>query len=167
MQIHNVHERVLAASPERVGALLDGLSGRPDPLWPEEQWPPMRFDGPLQQGAAGGHGPIRYEVDHYEPGLLARFRFTGPRGLHGTHTFAVMRASDGALLRHAIKGRAGGRMWLLWPLVFQPLHNALLEDALDKAARAVGDPPDRATRWSWWVRLLRRLAPSQPQSPPA
>jgi hypothetical protein len=158
MRISNIHERAFAASPASAGRLIDGLSSRPDPLWPEGPWPPMRFDRPLGVGAAGGHGPIRYRVAEYEPGRRVLFRFTGPPGLTGTHEWRVDAASEGCRLRHIIAGRSAGRMLLAWPLVFRPLHNALIEDALDKAEMALAGSVARPRSWSWWVRLLRRGA---------
>lgn len=158
MRIHNVHQRAYPVSPEAAGRLLDGLSSRPDPLWPEGPWPPMRFDRPLGPGADGGHGPIRYRVEEHEPGRRATFRFSGPAGLTGTHEWAVAEAPSGCTLRHTIEGHATGRMVLAWPLVFRPLHDALIEDALDKAEQALTGAVARPRSWSWWVRLLRRRA---------
>jgi hypothetical protein len=158
VRIHNVHERRLPAPPDRAGRLLDGLGATPDPLWPTEHWPRMRFDRPLGPGADGGHGPIRYRVEEHEPSVRVRFRFTGPPGLTGTHEFAVREAPSGCVLNHTIEGRASGRMLAAWPLVFRPLHDALLEDALDKAEAAVTGRPATPPAWSWWVRRLRASA---------
>jgi hypothetical protein len=158
VRIDNVHERALPVAPQAAGRLLDGLSSRPDPLWPEGPWPPMRFDRPLGVGADGGHGPIRYRVEQYEPGRRAAFRFTGPPGLTGTHEWRVAAAGDGCSLRHAIAGRTTGAMLLAWPLVLRPLHDALIEDALDKAEQTLTGGVARPRSWSWWVRLLRRRA---------
>ena len=58
------------------------------------------------------------------------------------------------ILRHVIDARRRGTMWLKWSLVVQPLHDALLEDALDRAALALGDAP-RNAGYSMWVRVLR------------
>ena len=158
MRIRNVHERRIPADSDRVGWLLDGLGATPDPLWPTEHWPPMRFDRPLAPGAEGGHGPIRYRVEEREPGRRVRFRFTGPPGLAGTHEFAVREAPGGCVLGHTIVGRASGRMLAAWPLVLRPLHDALLEDALDKAEAAVTGRPAAPAAWSWWVHRLRARA---------
>jgi hypothetical protein len=158
MRISNTHERSLTAPPDAAGRLLDGLGDRPDPLWPTENWPPMRFDRPLGPGAAGGHGPIRYRVEQHDPGRRVRFRFTGPPGLTGTHEFTVEEAPVGCRLRHTIAGAATGTMLLAWPLLYRPLHDALIEDALDKAERALTGAVHRPRSWSWRVRLLRRAA---------
>jgi hypothetical protein len=42
-----------------------------------------------------------------------------------------------------------------WPLAVRWLHDALIEDALDRAETATAARPVPARRWSPWVRLLR------------
>ena len=162
MKVANIHERRLDSDVNAIGALVDSLAGPDDRLWPRGRWPAMRFDGPLELGARGGHGPIRYEVAAYEPGRRVRFRFTGPAGFHGHHGFEVHASSGGdhrgpgVVLRHELRMRTSGWATMSWPLVFRPLHDALIEDALDQVALAVGEPPRRAG-WTLWVRLLRRV----------
>lgn len=139
-----------------VGALIDGLAQTGDRLWPEDRWPAMRFDRPLGVGAVGGHGPVRYTVEAYEPGRSVRLRFTAPRGFVGTHGFEAEAARDGrrTVLRHVLVMRAEGPALLSWPLVFRPLHDAILEDSLDRAERSLGAEPEE-TCWSLRVRVLR------------
>lgn len=157
MQVRNVHQRALAASPEQAAFLIDGLASREDHLWPTESWPPMRFDRPLQDGATGGDGPIRYTVASYEPGRRIEFAFTGPKGFNGRHRFEILRqAGSGTVLRHSIEMRTSGLALLSWPLVFRPLHDALVEDALSKAQASAGEAPQPAA-WSTWVKLLRSV----------
>ena len=157
----NVHERQLHARADQVGALLDGLSGPKDSLWPRSHWPPMRLDRPLGVGARGGHGGIRYSVEEYRPGERVVFRIAErgglSEGLEGTHRLEI-EPVDGnrTILRHVIDARCRGMMRLKWPLVIEPLHDALLEDALDRAAVAVGDRPHNVG-YSAWVRLLRAI----------
>jgi len=91
----NIHTRELHTSREAVGALLDSLASKQDLLWPLDRWPAMRLDRPLQVGAVGGHGPIRYRVEWYEPGRAVLFRFTGMRGFHGSHGFEVKDSAPG------------------------------------------------------------------------
>lgn len=40
--MRNVHERPLPATAAAVGALIDGLAGEHDRLWPRDAWPPMK-----------------------------------------------------------------------------------------------------------------------------
>lgn len=158
MAVLNIHERTIPAPESAVGALLDGLAGPDDRLWPGSDWPPLQLDGPLAVGAAGGHGPVRYQVVGYQPGRWVRFRFSGPRGFDGFHEFTVQPAKGGSLLRHTIAMRLHGAGRLSWPLAFRWLHDALLEDSLDRAVRACGAAVESPARWGTPVRLLRRLA---------
>jgi hypothetical protein len=155
--VRNVHERRIAASPEAVGQLIDTLAGDADLLWPAN-WPAMRFDRPLGVGAEGGHGPIRYSVEAYDPGRRVVFRFAPGSGLDGIHYFVALPADGGAaLLRHVLEGTTYGSTRLLWPLAIRPMHDACAEDCLDQAERALGVGPAAPARWSPWVRLLFRL----------
>jgi hypothetical protein len=117
----------------------------------------MRFDGPLAVGAKGGHGPIRYSIEAYEAGREIVFRFREPAGFNGTHRFSVRPVEDGCELRHLIDMRVTGSALFTWPLVFRPLHDALLEDALDKAhSRLVGTEWVKR-KWPWTVKTLRKM----------
>ena len=159
----NVHERLLPPAPD-AGELIDGLAGPDDRLWPAHRWPPMRFDRGLVAGARGGHGPIRYEVAEHVPGERAVFRFTGGR-LDGTHRFELWRSGDGQLLRHVLEGRARGSMRLAWPLAFRWLHDACVEDALDRAEAAIRGAAYEPRPLGAWVRLLRRLLRRRRRAP--
>ena len=155
--VRNIHERELDAPPARVGELLDSLASQDDALWPHHLCPRMRFDRPLGVGAHGGHGPIRYVVEEYAPGESVTFRFVGPRGFDGFHRFDRISTSAGKVaLRHTLEMTTRGRALLSWPLVFRPLHDALIEDAFAAAEAALGREP-RIRPWSWRVRLLRAI----------
>ncbi|MFB7619534.1 SRPBCC family protein [Kitasatospora sp. NPDC056181] len=158
MAVVNVHERVLTAGEDEVGALVDSLAAGPaDRLWPVSGWPAMVLRPGLEEGAAGGHGPVRYTVAAYVPGRWVRFAFTGPRGFDGFHECTVHRADGGrTVLRHTLAMHARGPALLSWPLLFRPLHDALIEDAMDRAERACTGAVARPARWSPLVRLLRR-----------
>lgn len=161
--VRNVHERSFAASRAEVGALIDDLGSHTDRLWPRDRWPRIRFEGAMGPGVDGGHGPIRYTVEEYQPGEFVRFRFTRPAGFDGYHAFAVRDAPDGrTLLRHELAMRARGVARLSWPLVFRPLHDALLEDALDRASAALGEPVAPRV-WPTSVRVLRWFLRPRPR----
>ena len=168
MRIHNLHERALAGSAKEVGDLLDGLSGPQDRLWPSDNWPALRLDGPLRPGARGGPGPVRYAVAEHVPGRRVSFRFDGrglTAGLFGGHHFEVLEVNGRLGLRHLIEARCGLAAWLKWILIIEPLHDALLEDALDRAERCFSGHVERPACWSTRVRLLRRLvATRRPRS---
>jgi hypothetical protein len=153
--IRNVHERALDAPPTEIGTLIDGLASDGDRLWPSDRWPPMRLDRPLGVGASGGHGSIRYAVSDYEPWRRVRFRFDPRLGLVGHHEFEVASRPGRTVLRHTLGATLRGRMRIAWPLILRWLHEALIEDALDRAETVTMGAPVRRRRWSPWVRLLR------------
>jgi hypothetical protein len=166
MKIVNVHQRRLEATPAQVADLMASLGSADDKLWPAH-WPRISFDRPLAPGAVGGHGPIGYVVTAWTPGESIRFRFTKPKGFDGWHSFNVLDASDeDCFLEHRIEMQTEGRATLLWELAIRHLHNALIEDALSQAQRAVGNKP-LVVPWPARVRVLRWLlsfGPSRPRN---
>jgi len=157
--VRNVHERVLAAPADRVGALLDRLAGPDDPLWPAPAWPALRLDRPLAVGADGGHDGIRYHVVAYEPRRRVEFRFHPATGLDGSHVFEVEPIDpDRCVLRHVLVATPRGRMRILVPLAVRWLHDAVIEDLLDNAERAATPTTPRSRRYSTWVRTLRWMS---------
>lgn len=155
MQVINVHQRLLQASPEKVSDLLATLGSAEDRVWPRKGWPRMRLDAPLGPGASGGHGPIRYSVESWQPGKGARFRFTLP-GVDGWHAFEILDATERlCVLEHRIEARIGGTMLLKWLLVVRALHDACVEDALSQVERSLGLEPRRVA-WSPYVRFWMR-----------
>lgn len=155
MKVHNIHERELAGDPWEIGRLIDSLATPEDRLWPRKLWPAMKFDRPLGKGAEGGHGPIRYFVEDYIPGKSIRFRFTGPRGFNGFHGYdVVIEGESRAILRNTLIMETGGWAAISWPLIFGPMHDALLEDSLALAQAQLGENP-AVPSWSPWVKFLR------------
>jgi hypothetical protein len=157
MQVRNVHEREFPLPTATIGALIDALASPEDRLWPKDKWPPMSFDGPLAVGAAGGHGPVRYSVEQYTPGQSIRFRFSAPRGFNGTHRFETKERQGKTVLRHIIEMNATGPALLSWPLFIRPLHDACLEDCLDRATVSLGVTLANPAGWSIYVRVLRAI----------
>jgi hypothetical protein len=167
MRIRNEHARALDALPHSAGALIDGLASPNDRLWPRSRWPSMSFDRPLSVGARGGHGPVRYCVGDYVPGRRIAFRFEDSgitAGMRGHHRFEVVEENGHTVLRHLIEARCGFATWAKWLLVIRPLHDALLEDVLDRAEEVLGCKRGAGARWSLWVRVLRRVLSRGPTS---
>jgi len=160
MKIYNRHERKIQASATALGALLDTLSGPADHLWPVEDWPPMKFDVSLQEGARGGHGPVRYRVAEYSPGRRIVFQFDGDGltgGLDGRHFFEVVPRRDYTVIRHVVDADCDFRMWAKWHILIEPLHDALIEDAFDRVEKKLHGGVANRAKWSLWVHFLRRM----------
>lgn len=156
--IRNVHERTIDAPARALAPLLDGLGGQGDRLWPSRSWSPMILDRPLAVGADGGHGSIRYRVVEYEPGRRVRFLFDRSTGIAGIHEVVVEALDERrSRMRHVLLGRAQGAMRLLFPLLVEPLHDAVIEDMLDNAERETTGGVRRPQRHSAWIRLWSRL----------
>ncbi len=165
-RVRNIHRRVLRASPAQAEALLRSLASHEDRMWPGDRWWPQRFEGGLAPGAKGGHGPVRYKVESVSPRRVV-YRFP-PRGwFRGTHAFEVRDHADGAELVHTLDGTLHGAGLLLWPFLVRPLHDALLEDVMDRAEAAAGSPPVRPARHTPYVRFLRRCWLRLPDAMPA
>jgi hypothetical protein len=159
--MRNVHERHVAAPPDRVGAVLETLATDHDRVWPGAGWAPMVLDSGLEPGSHGGHAGIRYTVTAHEPGRLVVFAFARSTGVDGAHRFDVVDRGDGTcLVRHVLEGRTHGAMVVLWPLAVRWLHDALVEDAFDVVEAAVGTGPATPAAWSPWVRVLRTALPA-------
>jgi len=155
MKIVNVHQRLLNASPARVAAVLSTFGQPNDQVWPRAHWPRAVLDGPLAVGAKGGHGPIPYFVEAYEPGFAA-FRLTLP-GADGWHSFEIMDATaHHCVLEHRIEAKFSGAMLLKWLFMIRALHDACVEDVLSQVQSSLGETP-RAVRWSPYVRLLMKV----------
>lgn len=112
MRVRRVHVRDLPVPVERVGALIGGLGGPADRLWPSERWPttPLELDGPAI-GTAGRQGlfrltQMRQVVANYEPGRRVAFRFAPDVGVVGTRTLDA-RPLDGNRTRlvHTLDAR--------------------------------------------------------------
>lgn len=152
--ICNVHQRRIEARPEQVWDLLMAMSGPDDQLWPDGV-PALRFDGPLAVGAQGGHGPIRYQLTSLDETTGIVFRFQEPTGLVGHHSFHVLPdGKGGTVLRHELVARSEGWMRVQWPLVVRWVHDAVLEELLDRAELGTGHVPAHPHQRSPWVRSL-------------
>lgn len=159
MKVRSVHTRALPASRETVSALLAGLAGPSDQLWPIERWPtsPIEFDGPLKVGARGGHGVIRYRIEDYEPGGSLAFRFEQGQGLEGIHRFDVEPLGPGQTrLTHTLDTRLTGATRLL-KLPLLSMHNRLIEDLLDNAERATSGRTVESPPMPLWIRAANAV----------
>ena len=124
-------------------------------VWPNKHWPAMKFKGGMKLGAKGGHGPIRYAVEKYDPHATIQFRFTSPLGFNGIHKFDVKELSDRQTeVTHVIDMKTNMRGAFIWLFAVKSLHNALVEDGLDKLENHFSEE-EKSTMWNLWVRVLR------------
>jgi Protein of unknown function (DUF3995) len=159
LRIENIHTREISAPAQTVGSILDTLAGPDDRIWPIERWPndPIAFDRPLGVGAHGGHGPIRYSVVAYQPGRLVEFEFEPGLGLRGRHRLEIEPGGNNrALLRHVLDVEVEG-VYRLLRQAFLGLHDALVEDLLDKAELAATGRLEQPARWPRWLRFVNSI----------
>jgi hypothetical protein len=161
MKVLNVHERILPFSVDKVLPLFHSLATDKDLFWPFEKWPRMRFGDGLKFGSSGGHGPIKYEVIEYDPFGHVSFRFLKPKGFQGSHTLSIVEV-DGVhtKLHHELTIRVRLLDYLYWSFVIRWLHDALMEDAFDKATTYLTNK-NTFTPWIGWVKILRWLMTGQ------
>ena len=157
MKVLNIHKAIIHQSKDEVSKLLKTLSTENDKIWPFEKWPAMKFNKGLVEGANGGHGPIRYSIEKYEPKEFIQFKFSKPIGFNGIHKFEILKLeNEKTELKHTIDMNVVGKGLLIWLIAIHPLHNALLEDALHKVKNNyILD--NKQNKWGIWVKLLRRL----------
>lgn len=157
MKILNNHTRIIDKPKRETECLINGLSSDHDILWPHETWSPMRMDRALSEGASGGHGPIQYEVTEFSPGEKVIFRFREPSIFHGHHGFELHETSNSTTeITHTILMDIPFYAMMYWWMIIRPMHDALIEDAFDKAQQNLGLDFKPKT-WSLWVRILRWL----------
>ena len=59
-------------------------------------------------------------------------------------------------MKHTLEMDAVGKGLLTWIIAIRSLHNALLEDALDKVENQFLTKK-RKTEWSIWVKIMRMI----------
>lgn len=156
MKVVNVHKRTINQPKSRVTELLKTLSTENDRIWPTEMWPKMKFENGIQVGAKGGHGPIKYSVEKYNPERIIQFRFIKPNGFNGIHKFEVEQLTENQTqIEHTIEMNTSGKGTLIWIFGIRSLHDALIEDGFDKLENNFLDQKKK-TEWSFWVRFLRK-----------
>lgn len=161
--MRNVHERLIDAPADVVGALLEELGQDGDRIWPSPAWVAMRLDRPIGVGADGGHGPIRYRVSEFDPRRRVRFEFHQRTGVSGFHEFTVDPIEpDRCLARHTMEIDLHGSMRLLFPLVIESMHDAVLEDLLDNLERVSTGTVRSPAQWSRWARTCWYLGEQSP-----
>jgi hypothetical protein len=129
MKIKNRHERIIAATPELIAALIADF----DRIWPTQLAPAPRLHGHRLYDA----GLMLWE-EYDRPGAARAFRVARPAELQGEHWFELRVAQGGTVLRHTIQGCAAGKYETIWRERIEPLHDLILEALLDNIEAAAG-----------------------------
>ena len=131
MKIKNRHERIIAATPERIAALIADF----DRIWPTQIAPAPRLHGHRLYDAG-----LMLWGEYDRPGAARAFRVARPDELQGEHWFELGAAQGGTVVRHTIQGCAAGKYEAIWRERVEPLHDLILEALLDniEAAAASG-----------------------------
>ena len=161
MKILNVHQRVIDVPAREVGCLLDTLASADDRMWPHERWPALTASAPLQVGAIVDRAGLGTDtVAQYAPG--SHIRFVYGKKHRSYHEFTVTEVSvEKCLLTHTLNAQPSIARWCLWSIGIRLLHDALMDDLLDKVeSQLVAGGRQRA--WSLTVRFLRRVARVEP-----
>ena len=155
LKVLNIHNRIIDRPIQSIADALGTLSKENDRVWPFEKWPAMRFKEDIGIGAKGGHGPIKYTIEKYNPTKEIQFRFTKPKGFDGIHKLELKECSDQKTeIIHTIDIKTSKKATLQWLLFIRQLHNALIEDAFDKLENNLTDNRQQ-TQWNLWVKTLR------------
>ena len=157
MKVLNIHRRKFDVPVEKLAEVMNTLSSDRDLVWPSESWPAIRLSEGLKKGSKGGHGPIKYFVEDFIQGKSIVFRFTQPKGFAGVHKFELREISEyQSELIHTIDMRTSGSGTLKWLLAIRWLHDALVEDALDKVDNHFSHG-SKSTKWNPIVRFWRMI----------
>ena len=156
MKVLNIHKRIINQSKSEVSEILKTLATENDKVWPKEKWPEMKFKGGIKVGAKGGHGPIRYLVEKYNPNQIIQFKFSKPTGFNGIHKFEIEELDKNKTeIKHTIDMKAEGKGIFIWTFAIRSLHNALIEDGFDKIENNFCDSKKK-TEWNFWTKFLRK-----------
>lgn len=132
--VYNAHERLIRGTPDEVWAQLIEIGSAQDVLWPQ-RYGPFRLPEGVRVGAPVQHGSLTYRVGTVEPGR--KLWFDTGKAISGGHGFTLTTVAGGTLVSHELKGRLGGMLKFLWPVLVRRQHNAVIELILAGLEREV------------------------------
>jgi len=128
MRVRKIHERIVAAPPARIDALIADF----DSVWPAEILPAPQALGHRMFDA----GLMLWE-EFDRPGAARAFRVVSPPELQGENWFELEATEGATVVRHTIEGCATGKYEAIWREQIDPLHDQILEALLDNLEAAV------------------------------
>jgi len=132
MKVRRLHERIVAAPPARIAALIADF----DRVWPAEILPAPQALGHRMFDA----GLMLWE-EFDRPGAARAFRVVSPPELQGENWFELEATEGATVVRHTIEGCATGKYEAIWREQIDPLHDRILEALLDNLEAAVASGP--------------------------
>lgn len=157
MKVTNIHKRMIRQPISKIGEILATLSSDNDKIVATDKWPPVKLDKGLQIGSKGGHGFIKYFLTDYQLNKSITFQFS-LRGFNGFHKFELIELDTNTTeISHTIDMNTTGSMVIKWILAIRWLHDAFIEDALDRVESNFSETT-KHSKWSLWVKFLRKLA---------
>jgi hypothetical protein len=129
MEVRNQHERVIAAPPQPIAALIADFGA----IWPTQIAPAPRPQGRRLYDA----GLMLWE-EFDRPGAARAFRVVKPGEIRAEHWFELQPVGGATVLRHTIEGCVAGKYEAIWRERIEPLHDLILEALLDNVQAAVG-----------------------------
>jgi len=127
MKIRNIHERMIAATPEQIAPLLADF---------ERIWPTQIAPAPRAQGERLYKTSMMLWQEYDRRGATRAFRVLDPPELRGEHWFGLERVGTGTLVRHTVQGEAFGDYEAIWRDRIEPAHDTILEAILDNIETA-------------------------------
>lgn len=158
-KIFSHHQRTIDCAIETARGLFETFVDNDSIFWPTSSWPRDAFnDDQLKIGSIGGHGGTKYKIQHYQPGACLEFSFIYPKGYLGTHEFRlIFLNSSQFLLCHVTNIKTNIYHWMLWQIMIRWVHDALIQDAFDKAELHLMGKIRLKSTWKYRVYLIRHL----------
>jgi len=157
LKIINIHRRIIYQKENLIAEIFNSLATKNDRIWPIGKWPKMKFKDGVKVDSVGGHGPIRYSINKYVVGKYIEFKFLSPTGFNGIHKFEILEIdSNKTELKHTIDMNISLVTFINWFFIVRPLHDALLEDALDRVENVFLEKK-KSSKWNLWVVFLRKV----------
>jgi len=132
MKVRKLHERIVAAPPARIAALIADF----DRIWPTEIAP-----APQPQGHRLSDAGLMLWEEFDRPGAARAFRVVRPPELQAENWFGLDLTEGATVVRHTLEGCAAGKNEAIWCERIEPPHDRIVEALLDnlEAAVASGD----------------------------
>lgn len=154
MKIFKIHQRFYKNNPILMN-IIPQLCSPNQTIWPIENWPALQFNDGVKLEAHGGVATIRYRISEILPNSKIVFSFTTPKQFNGIQRFDVNPIGlNMTEFKHTTEIVVGLKGYIYWHSIIKWLHNALMEDMLNKISGKVAGE-EIQTSYNLWVKTLR------------